>query len=337
MIDLLGRLRGGLDRAAPGRAARALRARPDQEGPRLLQGQPAEGRPGRRARRPTSSCCCSTSRPPGLDPLMEAVFQECVDEVRDAGRTVLLSSHILAEVEALCDRVSIIRAGPRRRDRHPGRAAPPDPHVGRPPSSARAADGLRRPAGGARPRCRRQPGRLRRRHRAPRRGAAATLRAVGIASLTSQPPTLEELFLRHYGDRLDRRPRTTDRDRAPAPGCCGRSCAGTAGSCCGGRSAARCSTGARPAASTGLYTDPGRVRPGRRDDGEQRWRFIAMIGPARALNTIGGQVTWQATGLRRDRRGPDEHVPRRAAHPRRGGVRPRRAAPARRRSAGWRR
>ena len=47
----------------------------------------------------------------GLDPLMEAVFQEVVRELRDAGRTVLLSSHILAEVEALCDRVTIIRAG----------------------------------------------------------------------------------------------------------------------------------------------------------------------------------------------------------------------------------
>src|SRR5687768_4076764 len=47
----------------------------------------------------------------GLDPLMEAVFQECIREVKAEGRTVLLSSHILAEVEALCDRVSIIRAG----------------------------------------------------------------------------------------------------------------------------------------------------------------------------------------------------------------------------------
>ena len=47
----------------------------------------------------------------GLDPLMEAVFQVCIQEVRDEGRTVLLSSHILAEVEALCDRVTIIRAG----------------------------------------------------------------------------------------------------------------------------------------------------------------------------------------------------------------------------------
>ena len=44
---------------------------------------------------------------------MESVFQECVDDFRDSGRTVLLSSHILAEVERLCDRVSIIRAGRR--------------------------------------------------------------------------------------------------------------------------------------------------------------------------------------------------------------------------------
>ena len=47
----------------------------------------------------------------GLDPLMEAVFQEVIRERTEDGRTVLLSSHILAEVEALCDRVSIIRLG----------------------------------------------------------------------------------------------------------------------------------------------------------------------------------------------------------------------------------
>jgi ABC-2 type transport system ATP-binding protein len=47
----------------------------------------------------------------GLDPLMEAVFQDCVREVKTEGRTVLLSSHILAEVEALCDRVTIVRSG----------------------------------------------------------------------------------------------------------------------------------------------------------------------------------------------------------------------------------
>ena len=47
----------------------------------------------------------------GLDPLMESVFQDCVREAKTEGRTVLLSSHLLAEVEALCDRVTIIRAG----------------------------------------------------------------------------------------------------------------------------------------------------------------------------------------------------------------------------------
>lgn len=47
----------------------------------------------------------------GLDPLMEQVFQECIQEVKSAGKSVLLSSHILSEVEKLCDRVSIIRHG----------------------------------------------------------------------------------------------------------------------------------------------------------------------------------------------------------------------------------
>ncbi|MEV4420542.1 ABC transporter ATP-binding protein [Patulibacter sp. NPDC049589] len=47
----------------------------------------------------------------GLDPLMEDVFQQCVGEARDRGQTVLLSSHILGEVERLCDRLSIVRDG----------------------------------------------------------------------------------------------------------------------------------------------------------------------------------------------------------------------------------
>ena len=47
----------------------------------------------------------------GLDPLMEQVFQECIREVKAAGKSVLLSSHILSEVEKLCDKVSIIRQG----------------------------------------------------------------------------------------------------------------------------------------------------------------------------------------------------------------------------------
>lgn len=47
----------------------------------------------------------------GLDPLMEGVFQQCVKEARAAGKTVFLSSHILSEVEAVCDWIGVIRAG----------------------------------------------------------------------------------------------------------------------------------------------------------------------------------------------------------------------------------
>lgn len=47
----------------------------------------------------------------GLDPLMERIFQECILEVKQQGKTVLLSSHILSEVEKLCDRIAIIREG----------------------------------------------------------------------------------------------------------------------------------------------------------------------------------------------------------------------------------
>jgi ABC-2 type transport system ATP-binding protein len=47
----------------------------------------------------------------GLDPLMEEVFRDCVRRARDRGQTVVLSSHILSEVEAVCDRVAMLRAG----------------------------------------------------------------------------------------------------------------------------------------------------------------------------------------------------------------------------------
>ena len=109
-IDLLGRLRGGLDPRRRAELLERFELDPTKKGRSLLQGQPAEGRAGGRAglgRRAAAARRADL----GLDPLMEAVFRECVAEVRGAGRTVLLSSHILAEVEALCDRVSIIRAG----------------------------------------------------------------------------------------------------------------------------------------------------------------------------------------------------------------------------------
>nr|WP_279164366.1 ABC transporter ATP-binding protein [Rhodococcus erythropolis] len=138
----------------------------------------------------------------GLDPLMEAVFQDCVEEVAHAGKTVLLSSHILAEVEALCDRVSIIRDG---RTVEEGTLSELR-HLTRTSISAETQrqigglDGL----GGV--------------HDAvidgnhvtcevdsPQLGPLMTyLVGFGIVALTSTPPTLEELFLRHYGDERAR-------------------------------------------------------------------------------------------------------------------------------------
>ena len=134
----------------------------------------------------------------GLDPLMEAVFQDCILEAKAEGRTVLLSSHILAEVEKLCDRVTIVRrgravqSGTLQQLRHLTRTsisaetrdpaaeladlpgihgfASVDGHVSFDVDGDRLDD------------------------------AVARLSRLGIVSLTSHPPTLEELFLRHYGD-----------------------------------------------------------------------------------------------------------------------------------------
>ena len=139
----------------------------------------------------------------GLDPLMEAVFQDTVREITGEGRTVLLSSHILAEVEALCDRVSIIRAG---RTVESGTLADLR-HLTRTSITVETD----RPVDRARPTC---PACTTRGSRAPAPGSTSTPRSstaccaawrtLGVRSLTSQPPTLEELFLRHYGDELAR-------------------------------------------------------------------------------------------------------------------------------------
>src|SRR5918996_2829796 len=136
----------------------------------------------------------------GLDPLKETVFQECIEEARQAGRTVLLSSHILAEVEALCDRVSIIRAG---RTVETGSLADLR-HLTR---TAIDVETVREPNGLAQ-----LPGVHDLQvddHRARFDVDTAQLdealrhiSGLGVRTLTSQPPTLEELFLRHYGDEI---------------------------------------------------------------------------------------------------------------------------------------
>ena len=137
----------------------------------------------------------------GLDPLMEAVFQDCVREIRAEGRTVLLSSHILAEVEALCDRVSIIRLG---RTVRSGTLAGLRQLIRTAviAETARPAEGLRRVPGVRITEV--QEGRVSFDvDTAHLDDAIKALSAAGIRSLVSHPPTLEELFLRHYGHKIE--------------------------------------------------------------------------------------------------------------------------------------
>jgi len=132
----------------------------------------------------------------GLDPLMEAVFRDCISDERRRGRTVLLSSHILAEVEALCDRVSIIRLGRTVESgtlgdlRHLTRTSITAELAGPAPDLSTLPGVYDAESDGARLRCEVDTDKL--------DGLLRALTAVGVRSLVSQPPTLEELFLRHY-------------------------------------------------------------------------------------------------------------------------------------------
>ncbi|HLK42348.1 MAG TPA: ABC transporter ATP-binding protein [Thermoleophilia bacterium] len=137
----------------------------------------------------------------GLDPLMEAAFRACVAEAVDRGATVLLSSHILSEVEELCDRVSIIRAG-RTVDsgslselRHLSRTAVAA-ELSRPPAGLDALPGVHAlELDGTTLRC-----------QVDQEALEAVLRVLtdaGVRSLTTRPPTLEELFLRYYAGTED--------------------------------------------------------------------------------------------------------------------------------------
>jgi ABC-2 type transport system ATP-binding protein len=200
VIDLLGNLRGGLDRRHrddlidrfdldPHKKARtyskgnrqkvALVAALASDAELLILDEPTSG----------------------LDPLMETIFQDTVREITAGGnRTVLLSSHILAQVEVLCDRVTIIRLG---RTVESGTLAELR-HLTRTQVTVEADQPLTGLAD--------LPGV----HALKLDDGRASfdvdtarlddvvryLATVGIRTLKSQPPTLEELFLRHYGDEL---------------------------------------------------------------------------------------------------------------------------------------
>lgn len=195
-IDLLGRLRGGLDERRRADLVERFELDPTKKGRSYSKGN--RQKVALVAALSADVELLLLDEPTsGLDPIMESVFQDCIDDFRSQGHTVLLSSHILAEVERLCDRVSIIRSGRRvevgtlSELRHLTRTSIMA-ELGAPPTGLDTLAGV---------------------HDLVVEGNRASfevdtavldhalglLHTAGIRSLTSQPPTLEELFLRHYG------------------------------------------------------------------------------------------------------------------------------------------
>jgi ABC-2 type transport system ATP-binding protein len=199
VIDLLGRLRGGLDE----RRRADLLTRFDLDPRKKIRAYSKGNRQKVALVAAFSSdveLLVLDEPTSGLDPLMEEVFRECVTEERTSGRTVLLSSHILSEVEALCDRVSIIRAGRTvetgslEEMRHL-RGTTVSATTTSPVTGLDALPGVRDVVvgdGGA-------TFTVEGGDPDVWDGALAALGRAGVLSMTSSPPTLEDLFLRHYG------------------------------------------------------------------------------------------------------------------------------------------
>ncbi|MBT5275210.1 ATP-binding cassette domain-containing protein [Ilumatobacter sp.] len=197
IIDLLGRLRGGIDHRRRDELIARFALDPRKKSRTYSKGN----------RQKVALIAALSSRvdlllldepTSGLDPLMESVFQSCILEATADGTTVLLSSHILAEVEALCDRVTIIRQG--RAVQHGTldelrslTRTSIDVRTRVPLTDFDTRAGVHR--------VRVDDDRL----RFDVDGSAIDevmrqLGEAGVVSLVSQPPTLEELFLMHYSD-----------------------------------------------------------------------------------------------------------------------------------------
>ncbi|MBB1156873.1 MULTISPECIES: ABC transporter ATP-binding protein [Amycolatopsis] len=200
VIDLLGRLRGGLDQKRREELVERFDLDPRKKGRTYSKGN--------RQKVAIVAALASTvdlllldEPTSGLDPLMEATFQEVIQEERAQGRTVLLSSHILAEVEALCDKVSIIRngraveSGTLAELRHLTRTSITAELAGPPNGLAKLPDVHDLKMDGNRVRFDVETRSL--------EDALRQLTQIGVRSLESRPPTLEELFLRHYADELE--------------------------------------------------------------------------------------------------------------------------------------
>ena len=199
-IDLFGRLRGGMDKLRRDDLVERFDLDPSKKGRTYSKGN--------RQKVALISALASNAElllldepTAGLDPLMEAVFQEVIREMKEEGRTVLLSSHILAQVEVLADRISIIRhgkvveTGSLSELRHlkrtsviaetelPAQALAQHPGI----HNFEAGDGQVRFDVDAE----------------QLDSVVRELAPLGVRSLVSHPPTLEQLLLRHYGDELE--------------------------------------------------------------------------------------------------------------------------------------
>jgi ABC-2 type transport system ATP-binding protein len=197
VIDLLGRLRGGLDEDRRASLLERFDLDPTKKGRTYSKGN----------RQKVALVAAQSSNvellildepTAGLDPLMEAQFRNAIEEDRREGRTVLLASHILAEVEALCDRVSIVRkgrtveAGTLDDLRHLTRTtviAETDAD----PAALGSMPGVHQ--------LQVQDHRIELEADSDRMSdLVAGLAPLGVRNLVSHPPTLEELFMRHYED-----------------------------------------------------------------------------------------------------------------------------------------
>jgi ABC-2 type transport system ATP-binding protein len=197
VIDVLGRMRGGLDEARRADLVERFELDPSKKCRTYSKGnrQKVALVAGLASRVELYLLDEPTS---GLDPLMEAEFQRCVHELRAEGATVLLSSHILAEVEALADRVSIIRAG---RNVQTGTLADLR-HLTRTTVLAETdASGEELAGLDGVHHVRRDGGRLVFEvDDDALQQVLGRLAGMGLRSLQAHPPTLEELFLREYGE-----------------------------------------------------------------------------------------------------------------------------------------
>lgn len=197
VIDLLGRLRGGLDLDKKEELLERFDLDPTKKGRTYSKGN----------RQKVALIAALSSNvellildepTAGLDPLMEAEFRSCINQDRHDGRTVLLASHILAEVEALCDRVSIVRTGKTVESGTLGELR----HLTRtnisaelesPPEGIADLSGVHD--------LQVQGRRVDFEVDSHELGAVLRhLAGLGVTSLVSHPPTLEELFMRHYRD-----------------------------------------------------------------------------------------------------------------------------------------